>query len=261
MRITRTHSLAGVIGAALLTAASSAFAEATIDEVYKAAAAGQVTEAQAMMQDVLKAHPDSAKAHFVEAELLARQRDISGARAELARATAINPSLSFAKPQAVESLKRQLGGNGERVIQRAPAVSRGMPSWFWPIGLGLLIAFIVWMVRTRLPGPGYSGGAGNMNPYPTTPYSPYGAPPQAPSGGSGLLGSLATGAAIGGGIVAGEALAHRLLDSDEPRHFRDGDYGPSNYDNAPQDNSMGGDDFGISDSGGWDDDNSGGGGW
>jgi hypothetical protein len=261
----RTSYLSGLFGAVLLTVASSAFAEATIDEVYKAASAGHLDQAQTMMQEVLKAHPDSAKAHFVEAELLARQHDINGARAELSRATAINPSLSFAKPQSVEALKRELGDSSSRAVGQQPAASRGMPSWFWPIGLGLLLAFIFWVVRTRLPRPGYSGGPGNMNPgmnpYQTQPpYSPYGAPPQAPSGGSGLLGNLATGAAIGGGIVAGEALAHRLLDSDEPHRYRGND--ASNYDSAPQDNgNMGGDDFGINDSsGGWDD-NSGGGGW
>jgi hypothetical protein len=80
--------------------------------------------------------------------------------------------------------------------------------------------------------------------------------------GSGILGGLATGAAVGAGIVAGEELMHHLTDRDDDRRVT--------YDDAPRQSSwsddngsssqnydMGGNDFGVSDSSSWD---SGGGG-
>ncbi|HTT39312.1 MAG TPA: tetratricopeptide repeat protein, partial [Burkholderiales bacterium] len=55
-----------------LTGGYAVAAEPTIHQVYQAADAGNYREAQAMMDQVLRDHPNSAKAHFVEAELLAR---------------------------------------------------------------------------------------------------------------------------------------------------------------------------------------------
>lgn len=57
--------------------------EATMHQVYLAAEAGKFNEAQSMMDKVLLDHPNSAKAHFVEAELLAKRGLFRNAGAEL----------------------------------------------------------------------------------------------------------------------------------------------------------------------------------
>lgn len=246
--------------AALILVSGSVFAEASIDEVYRTAAGGHLSEAQALMQDVLKAHPDSAKAHFVEAELLVRQNRNDAARAELARAMAIDPGLGFAKPQAVEALKTSLGASRDhRPIQVAStAAPHGMGFWFWPLAVGLLIAALLWKLgrnRGLSPAP----AARMATPYGESPSPAYGPAAAAPGAGSGLLGSLATGAAIGGGMVAGEMLVHRLLDGPSERG---GGYTPMTNDRdrfpdqAPVDPTMGGQDFGIDNAGSWDDDSS-----
>src|ERR1039457_1968221 len=74
----------------------------TLDQVYQAAHAGRMNEAQRMMDKVLKEHPNSAKAHFVEAELLATQGKMGNAEDELKNAERLKPDMSFAKPQAVQ---------------------------------------------------------------------------------------------------------------------------------------------------------------
>ncbi|CAH1077733.1 tetratricopeptide repeat protein [Candidatus Nitrotoga sp. 1052] len=86
-----------------------AFAEdsPTLDQVYQAAHAGKLADAQKMMDKVLKEHPNSAKAHFVEAEILAKQGQMGQAEAELNIAERLKPDLSFAKPQAVQDLKKK----------------------------------------------------------------------------------------------------------------------------------------------------------
>jgi hypothetical protein len=75
--------------------------------------------------------------------------------------------------------------------------------------------------------------------------------------GSGILGGLATGAAVGAGVVAGEALMHRVLDGHRAEGPLPGSQDVSSASSQPQ-NDMGGDDFGVSDVS-WDE-NSGGGG-
>jgi len=240
-----------VIGQATLAAA----AEPTMDQVYAAARSGHLAEARSMMQEVVSQHPNSAKAHYVNAEVLARSGDIPAARTELAVAEKLEPGLPFATPTAVQELRQQLAGG------RAGAVPMGHEAstipWGWIIGLGgLALLFVVMMARRQSqqnaatlygqsPGGAYPQGG-----------MPMGGQPMAPmgGGGSGLMGTLATGAALGAGMVAGEALAHRLVDG--PERGTTGSQGAMGG-NDMGNSDMGGQDFGVSDSGSWD---SGGGG-
>lgn len=243
--------------------------DATMHQVYVAAEAGKFDEAQAMMNKVMRDHPNSAKAHFVEAELMAKQGHFSSAQAELNNAERLAPGLPFAKPTAVQNLRGRIGAAhavapsafAAHEIQ-APA-SGGMPWGLLIIVLGL-IGLIVLAVRlmSRRNAPTYApNGMTGYGPGPSMqPYGAGGAGPmmgQAAGGGmgSGILGGLATGAAMGAGIVAGEALMH---------HFTDGNrnnvaYEPSSTsDDRSLPNDMGGTDFGIADNSSWDDGSSGG---
>src|SRR6184192_1739235 len=77
----------------------AAGAEPTLHQVYEAAQTGHLDQAQQMMNQVLRDHPKSARAHYVEAELSARSGNIARARQELAAAQELDPALSFAKPE------------------------------------------------------------------------------------------------------------------------------------------------------------------
>lgn len=232
----------------------------TLDQVYQAANSGRMDEAQSMMNIVLKEHPNSAKAHFVEAELLARQGQMGHAAEELNSAERLKPDLSFAKPQAVQELKSQIASS--RHVSQSPSGSyQSAPNNGFPWGMLLLgagvIAIIIFVVRamnSRKPAvypnnyqPGMQGGAMPMQPYGG------GIGPTGVAGGgigSGIMGGLATGAAVGVGMVAGEALAHHFMDG--------GQNGTNNV--APvadtwgnNSNNLGGQDFGIADNSSWDD--------
>ena len=260
----------------LLVCSGAALAadEPSLHQVYTAANAGRLSEAQGMMDQVLRLHPGSAKAHFVEAEILARGGHLANARTELDTAERLAPGLPFAKPESVEKLKRNLSAarmpespvqasTADRVM--APAAG-GIPWAMVLLGLGL-IAVLIFFVRSmsRRPvvysggGPGYAGGPGGM------PAQPYGAGPMgagmgpaAGGMGSGILGGLATGAAVGAGMVAGEALMHHFTDSGNA-HAAPMPAPAENWSAPPDD--MGGGDFGVSDSGSWDDGSSGGSDW
>lgn len=261
--------LALLMVAVLFSAHVFAAEDATMHQVYMAAEAGKFDEAQSMMDKVLRDHPKSAKAHFVEAELMAKQERFSNAQAELNNAERLAPGLPFAKPTSVQKLRDHIAAPHAVVRSafvppeiQAPASSE-IPWGLLIIVLGL-VALIVFAVRfmNRRNAPPYTpNGMTGYGPGPSMP--PYGAggsgPMMGPATGggmgSGILGGLATGAAMGAGIVAGEALMH---------HFTDGNrnnvaYQPSSTsDDHSLPNDMGGTDFGIADNSSWDDGSSGG---
>lgn len=260
-----------IITFVLLLLAAPAFAEEepTMHQVYLAAEAGKFKEAQAMMDKVLLDHPNSAKAHFVEAELLAKQGLLSNAGAELSIAERLQPGLPFAKPEAVQSLKNRIssapGGVTQPNIvrQSLPSSAKDWTPWILLIlGIGLIVLLISYMSRRNsnmIPANSYGGNAvnPNMSPVGASGAGPVMGQPAAGGMGSGLMGNLATGAALGAGVVAGEALMHHFIDGDKdnviPEPHRDTSpwSAPSNI---SQYDDMGGTDFGISDASSWDDD-------
>ena len=249
------------------TAPAFAEEDATMHDVYLAAEAGKFNEAQSMMDKVLRDHPNSAKAHFVEAELLAKQGLFSKADAELKTAEQLQPGLPFTKPEAVQNLKGRIASASTGVVRSNIAGqerSAAVKNWMLPVLLflvmGLIILVIVLIGRRNaktVPANSYAGGS-NM--------PPAGAggsvmgQPTAGGMGSGLMGNLATGAALGAGVVAGEALMHHFIDGDRNNAIAEphNDSSPWNRSSNLNDtDDMGGTDFGIDDSSSWNDDSAG----
>jgi hypothetical protein len=83
-------------------------AEPTVHQIYERAAGGDMRGAREMIDQVLSKHPGSAKAHYVKAELAARDRDTATARSELQAAEQLSPGLPFARPEAVAALRSEL---------------------------------------------------------------------------------------------------------------------------------------------------------
>lgn len=248
-----------VLGCALSFQAQAA--DPSLHEIYRAAESGHLDQAQSMIGTVLADHPNSAKAHFVAAELDARQGRIAGAQEQLATAERLAPGLPFAKPEAVSALRAQLSGVRSQASSFAPAAtpSRGIP--WTPIVLGAMLIglFLMWR-NTRRPvsyvaslPPAASAGPYGA-PYPGTP-PPSGGPGS--SLGSTLGTGLAGGLAAGAGIVAGEALMNRLLNGGEREReviVREDRSGLANSDDRRGNSDLGGQDFGVNDGGSWDDD-------
>lgn len=260
MKVKSLIQLAALLIPISFTAPASSAEDASMHQVYLAAEAGKFDEAQSMMDKVLHDHPNSAKAHYVEAELLAKQGRYTGAQDELNIAERLQPSLSFTKPQALEKLKSQIAQThpvNQSVTNHNNqlANNNGTP-WGMIFLMVSLISFIYlvakWMSSrnpTVIPANNYPNNTNQQ------PYVNAGSPPMTAqnSGGLGstIMTGLATGAAVGAGMVAGEALMH---------HFTDGDHNNNGLINTAQandelvnQNDMGGTDFGITDNSSWDD--------
>jgi len=240
---------AALLGMMIAIGAPAFAADATLNQVYEAVRAGRLDQAQGMMADVLRDHPNSAKAHYVEAEILARQGRAGEAQGELSRAEQLAPGLPFVSQTSVQELRGVIASAAARrtpimpgtQAAIAPPAQSTVPWGLLLIVLVLgLIVYAIMRARRNAASLPYSGGAG---------VPAYGAPPMAPMGGgmgSGIVGGLVTGAALGAGMVAGEALAHDLIDG----HASSRD--PRSAD-MPVADDLGGRDFGVSDAGSWDD--------
>jgi hypothetical protein len=234
----------------------------SLHQVYEAADAGRLVEAQAMMQRVLKDHPESSKAHFVEAQLLAKQGQYPAAGSELQTAERLAPGLPYAKPEAVVELRGLVASaGGARSYVPAPLAaparrSSGVP-WLLLLIAGGIVLLIVTLVRAtrRLAPVGSQGAIGYMPGGPVPGVGPgmggypMGGYPMGGGGiGSGILGGLATGAAVGAGMVAGEELMHHFTDPNRAPGY----IPPLTDSSGSVPDNLGGQDFGVS-GGGWDD--------
>ena len=236
-------------------------------QIYSAAASGHLDQAQQMITQVLADHPGSAKAHFVQAELYAKEGKTALARSELGAAEQLKPGLPFASPRSVQELKAQLGLK----VAMSPGM-RSMPvAPRFPWGTLLILAGVVGLllmvfrrrntnIQYPAAGPAMGGAPGNYGPggY-GGPGSGYGPRPMGGGIGSGIAGGLASGLAVGAGVVAGEELAHHFLDGGRGGSvIPPAEAGESGVDSG----DMGGSDFGVNDPGsGWDNGGGGGGDW
>ena len=253
-----------LIATALVVVPVFADSVPTIHQVYLATKSGKLAEAERMMDIVLKAHPDSAKAHLIDAEILAKEGQMSRAQAELDTAQKIAPGLPFAKPAAIHELQAKIAGGMPAATAVETTVNKpARPHFPWGLMfLGLLAIAGVYLVIRAL-------SARNAPPsgryYPTTGMPGGSAPPYGGSApmmsgggamggggmGSGIVSGLATGAAVGAGMIAGEELAHHFLDGD--RNGAAADSGDNNWDQSNTNDDLGGSDFGVNDNSSWDD--------
>ncbi len=221
----------------------TAWALPTTQDVEAAVRQGNYGQAESMMSEVVAAKPDSAKARYIYAEMLAHNRNFAKASQEAARARQLDPAIKFTTPDKFSAFEQLLQREQTAPTQTraaptaaAPSPARaapsgfGIPGWVWMAGLGV-IGFALWRgfnrSRTATSGVGSAGLAGTA-PVVASPLT--GAPgvaanmtPGAAQGmaanvpgmpgaarGSGMLGTgLAVAGGVAGGMLLGEMLHNR----------------------------------------------------
>lgn len=252
------HRLAAL---ALMLAATLALALPAPKDIDKAVAAGQLTQAETLLREVLQEKPQSAKAHYQLGQVLARQGRPQEARNALLQAQRLDPSLAFASdPKRFREMLATLSADPPapaarvaprsetRPLSAAPqpaAAGGGFPWTVVLIGGGLLIVgLMIWRRSTSAagmpmaPAGGYAAGA------------PGGYPAGQPSSGSGVAGAVLGGVA---GLAAGYGLSRMLDHGDEPHTSRHS--AGQGDDLVPFDSPSSGADLGPFDAGtgdGWD---------
>lgn len=234
----------------------------TVHEVYETAQSGDLDKAHRMIETVLQTHPDSAKAHYVDAEILAKEGKLDQARQELGTAQKIDPSLSFAKGEAVHKLEAKLAGSNQALSMPQSAGATHASSFPWIMvlgiaGVGIFLFLIVRALGNRNNIPSYGQPYSASNASMGNSYNPQPSYPSQSSGlGSTIASGLAGGAAAGVGFVAAEELMHHFMDGGQgsAESFSQGDHYTPMQSNFPSsdDYDMGGNDFGLDDSSSWD---------
>ena len=204
-RLAALLALAAFLGAGVGLAMAQA--EPTMNQIYQAAQAGKLDEAQVMVQQVLISHPNSAKAHYVQAELFARQGLAGRGREALLQADRLAPGLPFAKPEAVQALRAQLASKPGSPGAKEPAnktfgalqpAAPAAPSSF-PLGLGLALGgaaiVVAFLVLRKKPAPVQANTQANMQASVPTYAGPAGMPGPGTAIGSGLNGPQTFGTA------------------------------------------------------------------
>lgn len=263
-------------------------AEPTINQIYEAAQSGKLDQAQTMVQQVLILHPKSAKAHYVQAELFARQGLAAKGREALAEADKLAPGLPFAKPEAVQALRTQLSSSTAAAPVRqtfgmdtpATATAAVSPGLLLLLGAGV-VGLVVWLIRrkpavsytapaamggamgTTAMGNGLNGpqtfGSGVAPGYAQPGYGQpgYGQQPASTGMGGRVMGGLATGLAVGAGVMAAQAIGKNLMgdaDHNTSNHGSNLNDGQSRgLEPLPGNADLGGQNFGMNDSTTWDD--------
>ncbi len=231
------------------------FAEPNVHQIFNTMESGHLDEAHNMIQEVLKAHPNSAKAHYVDAEILVRLGNKQAAQSELAIAQQLSPNLSFAKPDAVAALEARIQGGNVVVNQVVPVKKHEDFPWMMlilTVGTLILIILIWRSIFTRKQNsyanaPAYNNMGTSGQGYPNNSmYNNNQGYSQGSGLGSNIMSGLATGAAAGVGMVAAEEVMHHFMDRNDSAPTQSFDH------NIPS-SGMDDNDFGINDSSSWDD--------
>lgn len=225
---------------ALLAVSAVASAADSPNDVQALISRGDYPAAEAMLRQAITEHPQSAKAHYVLAEVLAHEGNIGEAKGEASKAATLDPGTHFTDPAKFQALQRKLDaalapvsnnrsaaapvsfGSSQQPTSRERGGSSHLIDIVVIVAAVALLAFL-WMRRKRdtysQPG-GYSSAPplSGVPPYNGAP--PYGGyqangpypPPQQPHSGVGT--AVAAGL---GGVAAG-----MLLD-DALRSHRDGE--------------------------------------
>jgi hypothetical protein len=209
-------------------------------DIEQAVAKGQLPQAERMLREVIAEKPNSARAHYELAQVLAREGQPSEALQAIRQARALDASLQFAQsPEkfnaVAQAIEQQAAAKASPATAHAPVAVAAptapttptQAAWMWPAlltGGFALLALWLWrrvQARPTLQPAGMDASMGQRGF--GAQYDPrggaapgygYGQPYPAASG-SGVAGAVVGGLA---GVAAGYALSKALDSHDHPAH-------------------------------------------
>lgn len=235
-----------ILFAAFAAFSCAAHALPTVDEVQAEVQKGNFAQAQSMMREVVDARPKSAKAHYIYAEILARNGKFDDASREAAQARQLDPAIKFTQPERFRAFEQSVDRARQRADATSPSVSppvpggtttlsnlgpstspmattpalapvqapplnearsSGLPGWVLPVGL-IALLFVGWrMMRSRTSGGAV--GAAAPGSFGSSYGTPMGVPPNVgPMGG---MTPSAGGGLLGTGLAAAGGVAAGML--------------------------------------------------
>lgn len=219
-----------VVGVSMAMALPSAWALPSVQDVQASVERGDWLQAERQLKEVVEAKPQSARAHYLYAEVLVHNQRYAQAARHMEQARALDGSLTFTDPQKFFALERALQAELGKTSRTTGPATAAAPAGVTPArveasggpSLGsiafvagvVVLGVVAWRLVSRrrsVPirpfqgGPGAAGLSG-------TPGAPNGWGPGGPGGPGAVArpGMGTVGMAALGGVAAG-LLAERLL--------------------------------------------------
>ncbi|MGI4981807.1 MAG: tetratricopeptide repeat protein [Janthinobacterium lividum] len=120
----KTWLIRGALCASMLTAGVplTVFAAPSVTDVEAAIGRGDLQGAQTMLDQVVAAHPESARAHYLDAQVLERNHRYGDALAQLDAARKIDPALGFTDRGKFETIQRRINAEAQQGTRPATSI-------------------------------------------------------------------------------------------------------------------------------------------
>ena len=112
---------------ALLVLSAAAFALPSVEAVQKEVQQGHYAQAESMMHEVVAAKPNSAKAHYIYAEILAHNGRFDQAAQEARLARQIDPQIAFTQPDKFRAFEQSLQREQATAKSQATQATQAAP--------------------------------------------------------------------------------------------------------------------------------------
>ncbi|WP_158935351.1 tetratricopeptide repeat protein [Burkholderia sp. S171] len=104
-----------VVASLMLVSATAFAAVPTAGQIEQSMTQGNWTQADAQLQEVLQAHPNNAKAHYLYAQVLDREGRSSDALAQVQQARTLDPAIKFTDPSRFNAMEARIRSDANRV--------------------------------------------------------------------------------------------------------------------------------------------------
>src|SRR6266702_5740390 len=105
--------------ASLLFVSAAAFAVPTVQQIESAMAQGNWQQADAGLSEVLQAHPNNARAHYLYSQVLDREGRSADALAQVQQARTLDPAIKFTDPSRFHAMEARIRSDANRVNSSA----------------------------------------------------------------------------------------------------------------------------------------------
>jgi hypothetical protein len=102
------------VAASLMLVSAAAFAVPTAGQIEQSMTQGNWSQAESQLTEVIQAHPNNAKAHYLYAQVLDREGRPADALAQIQQAKTLDPAIKFTDPSRFNAMEARIRSDADR---------------------------------------------------------------------------------------------------------------------------------------------------
>jgi len=103
------------VAASLMLVSAAAFAVPSAGQIEQSMTQGNWAQADSQLNEVIQAHPNNAKAHYLYAQVLDREGRPADALAQIQQAKTLDPAIKFTDPSRFNAMEARIRSDANRV--------------------------------------------------------------------------------------------------------------------------------------------------